>query len=226
MLELLQVVGLGLVLVLPLANPLTSMVMFLALSRRMGLAQRRLQIAQASLYVFLIMMIAFYGGQLVMQTFGISIPGLRIAGGLIVGIIGLNMLFSPEDSSGDTEATEKAAQMRDQQRAVNIAFVPLAMPGTAGPGTIAMLVSTAAQIESGNNITPWVLAVAPTLTFLIVSLILWLCLAGSGHIMRWLGGGGIAAISRMMGFLLVCMGTQFVINGIVDIATSLGRREV
>lgn len=223
MFELLEIISLGLMLILPLANPLTTLVLFLSLSQGMPEAEQRRQILQTCLYVFLIMMVAFYGGQLVMRTFGISIPGLRIAGGLIVGLIGLQMLFSPQESGSSAEAGEKAAQIHDRHstRAVNIAFVPLAMPSTAGPGTIAMLISAAAQIEGGTRITPWVMAIAPTLTFLCFSLILWLCLRASKRIQRRLGNGGIAAISRLMGFLLVCMGTQFIITGISAVVLDL-----
>lgn len=223
MLELLEVVGLGLVMILPLANPLTTLVLFLSLAHGMPPAEQRRQIARTCLYVFIIMMVAFYGGQLVLRTFGISIPGLRIAGGLIVGLIGLQMLFAPQASDSAVEAGDKAAQMHGPHstRQVDIAFVPLAMPSTAGPGTIAMLISTAAQIESGTSLSRWVLAVAPTLTFLCVSLILWLCLRASERIQQRLGKGGIAAISRLMGFLLVCMGTQFIITGISTVVLDL-----
>lgn len=223
MLELLELIGLGLLMILPLANPLTTVVLFLGLSQGMSKVEQRRQIVQTCIYVFIIMMVAFYGGQMVMRVFGISIPGLRIAGGLIVGLIGLQMLFSPQESRSDAEAEEKAAQMHDQhaRRAVNIAFVPLAMPSTAGPGTIAMLISAAAQIESGTSVTPWVLAVTATLVFLSFSLILWLCLRASKRIQRRLGSGGIAAISRLMGFLLVCMGTQFIITGISTVVLDL-----
>lgn len=223
MLELFEIIGLGLMLILPLANPLTTLVLFLSLAQGMPEAQQRRQIALTCVYVFLIMMVAFYGGQMVMRTFGISIPGLRIAGGLIVGLIGLQMLFTPQASGSAAEAGEKAAQLHDQgaTSSVDIAFVPLAMPSTAGPGTIAMLISAAAQIESGTGVSPWVVLVAPTLTFLCFSLILWLCLRASKRIQRRLGNGGIAAISRLMGFLLVCMGTQFIITGISAVVLDL-----
>lgn len=223
MLELLQVIGIGLMLILPLANPLTTVVLFLSLAQGMPASEQRRQIAQTCVYVFIIMMVAFYGGQMVMRTFGISIPGLRIAGGLIVVLIGLQMLFSPQESGSAAEAGEKVAQMHGQRSAgtVNIAFVPLAMPSTAGPGTIAMLISAAAQLEGSTRITPWVLILAPTLTFLCFSFILWLCLRASGPIQQALGHGGIAAISRLMGFLLVCMGTQFIITGISAVVLEL-----
>lgn len=81
MVELIQAIGLGLVVLLPLANPLTTVALFLGLAGNMNSAERNHQALMASVYVFIIMMVAYYAGQLVMNTFGISIPGLRIAGG-------------------------------------------------------------------------------------------------------------------------------------------------
>ncbi|EQN85561.1 UPF0056 inner membrane protein marC [Escherichia coli HVH 24 (4-5985145)] len=79
MLDLFKAIGLGLVVLLPLANPLTTVALFLGLAGNMNSAERNRQSLMASVYVFAIMMVAYYAGQLVMDTFGISIPGLRIA---------------------------------------------------------------------------------------------------------------------------------------------------
>lgn len=65
------------------------------------------------------------------------------------------------------------------------------------------------------------ITVAPVLTFMLISLIVWLSLKSSGLIMRLIGKSGIEAISRLMGFLLVCMGVQFIINGTLEIVHSL-----
>jgi multiple antibiotic resistance protein len=217
MTELLRAIGLGLVVLLPLANPLTTVALFLGLAGEMGASERRRQALQASCYVFLIMTIAWYAGQAVMDTFGISIPGLRIAGGLIVAFIGFRMLFPQQPAGQSVEAKHKRDELNTQET-VNIAFVPLAMPSTAGPGTIAMIISSASTLRGSVEFSPWVVAVAPVATFFCVSLILWLCLRSSGAIMRWTGKSGIEAISRLMGFLLVCMGVQFIINGILEVA--------
>ncbi|CNE98877.1 MarC family NAAT transporter [Yersinia nurmii] len=217
--ELFKAIGLGLVLLLPLANPLTTVALLLGLSGNMTTEERNNQSKMASIYVFFIMTISFYAGQVVMSTFGISIPGLRIAGGLIVAFIGFRMLF-PQQSTEDTQLEAKSQDLK-KRNSVNIAFVPLAMPSTAGPGTIAMIISSAATMKDHTDFTPWVLAVAPVLTFLAVSLILWGCLLSSGAIMRWIGKSGIEAISRLMGFLLVCMGVQFIINGVLEIASTV-----
>jgi Multiple antibiotic transporter len=95
------------------------------------------------------------------------------------------------------------------------------MPSTAGPGTIAMIISSASSVKANTlGFEPWVLAVAPVAIFLTVAVILWGCLLSSGAIMRLVGKSGIEAISRLMGFLLVCMGVQFIINGVLEIIST------
>lgn len=215
MLDLFKAIGLGLVVLLPLANPLTTVALFLGLAGNMSSAERNRQSLMASVYVFAIMMVAYYAGQLVMDTFGISIPGLRIAGGLIVAFIGFRMLFPQQKAIDSPEAKSKSEELEDEPSA-NIAFVPLAMPSTAGPGTIAMIISSASTVRQSSTFADWVLMVAPPLIFpgggyFVGSL------RSSGAIMRLVGKGGIEAISRLMGFLLVCMGVQFIINGILEI---------
>ncbi|KAA0263667.1 MAG: MarC family NAAT transporter [Hafnia alvei] len=219
MIELFKAIGLGLVVLLPLANPLTTVALFLGLAGNMNREERNRQSLMASVYVFAIMVVAFYAGQLVMNTFGISIPGLRIAGGLIVAFIGFRMLF-PQQKMEDRPEVESKTKELEKHPTANIAFVPLAMPSTAGPGTIAMIISSASTIKHGADFPEWVLVVAPVLVFLSVSVILWGCLRSSGAIMKLVGKGGIDAISRLMGFLLVCMGVQFIINGILEIVTT------
>ena len=72
-------------------------------------------------------------------------------------------------------------------------------------------------MKAGVDFPAWVVMVAPVLTFLVVALILWISLRSSGAIMKLVGKGGIEAISRLRGFLLVCMGVQFVINGVLEV---------
>jgi multiple antibiotic resistance protein len=218
--QLFEALMLGLVAILPLANPLTTVALLIGLSGHMSIAERRRQSMLTSVYVFVIMMVAYYGGQAVMDAFGISIPGLRIGGGLIVSSVGFSMLFPKATLDHTPEFEEKSDELKSH-RSTDIAFVPLAMPTTAGPGTIAMIVTLASTARTGTLFDPWVIMVAPILVCLTVSGILWLCLRSSDAIMRFFGRSGVEAISRLMGFLLVCMGVQFVINGIVDIVGQL-----
>ena len=216
-----KLVSLGLALMLPLANPLTSMTLLLSLGQQIPYKERERQVTQAAFYVVGIMLVTYYAGAWIMHTFGISIPGLRIAGGLIVASIGFSMVF-PSAPSTASEADVADAQANRQTP--NIAFVPLAMPGTAGPGSIAMIISGAATLDASVTQTyaPWVMAVTPILVFSLLGLLFWICLRSAGRIVAVIGQGGVEAISRIMGFLLVCMGVQFVINGVLEIVQQHG----
>ncbi|MFC3816133.1 MarC family NAAT transporter [Lysobacter sp. GCM10012299] len=216
MLELIKVVGMGLAMVLPLANPISTVAVMLGLSKGMSEQERRRQSRLCAYYVFAIMTVAYYTGQQVMSVFGITLSGLRIAGGLIVAFIGFRMLFPGDHPEDDPEVEQRLDEQAGKARR-DIAFIPLAMPTTAGPGTIALLISTAAMMEDEKPFAPWVMQLGPVLVFFLSSVIVWLCLRSANTIMRWLGHSGVEALSRLMGFLLVCMGVQFAINGVLDI---------
>ncbi|MCW2255631.1 multiple antibiotic resistance protein [Providencia alcalifaciens] len=215
MLELLTALGIGLAVLLPLSNPLTTVALFLGLSGGMTIEGRQKVIKMTPIYVFFIMIVSWYSGQAIMNTFGVSIPGLRIAGGFIVAYIGFRMLFPVANN----HVNDDDKKISDDNSSV--AFVPLAMPSTAGPGTIAMIISMASSVITNEHAYPhWVMLVAPPLVFIIFSIILWGCLKSSNIIMKFFGKSGIDAISRLMGFLLVCMGVQFIITGIAELTRS------
>jgi multiple antibiotic resistance protein len=220
MIRAIELIGLGLVTLLPLANPLTTVALFIGLAGDMTRAELRRQSLLTGVYVFMILVVAYYGGQAVMWIFGISMPGLRIGGGLIVCSIGFSMLFPKAPLDDTVEVGEKSAELK-RRASKDIAFVPLAMPTTAGPGTIAMVVTIAASAASAMGVEPWMLVVVPITVSVLIGVLVWLCLRSADLIMRVLGRSGIEAISRLMGFLLVCMGVQFVINGTLEIVRSL-----
>lgn len=98
MMDLFKAIGLGLVVLLPLANPLTTVALFLGLAGNMNSAERNRQSYMASVYVFAIMMVAYYAGQLVMNTFGISIRGYG-SPGVNRGVYRLQNAFSAAEGA-------------------------------------------------------------------------------------------------------------------------------
>jgi multiple antibiotic resistance protein len=147
-------------------------------------------------------------GTLIMNFFGISIPGLRIAGGLIVARIGFGMLNSRPENAMSEESQEEAVQKND------VAFTPLAMPMLSGPGSIAVTIGMATEADGvGENL-------AIVVGIGLVAFVSWLVLRASGKVVRALGASGMNAMGRIMGFLLICVGIQFIVNGIHQILTS------
>ncbi len=224
LLEYLKYVGLGLVALLPVANPLTSTTLLLALSRGYTPQERNHQIDRAAIYVAAIILVCFYAGNAIMSGFGISIPGLRIAGGLIVAYIGFGMLFPSQteasvqlDMAPDEPSVHVATPHGPQRpKPRDIAFIPLALPGTAGPGTIALIISSASALHSHGGLQP-IHHLAVVSVAILLALLFWICLRSAEQVVHVLGESGIDAVSRIMGFLLICMGVQFCIDGIFEL---------
>ncbi len=224
LLEYLKYVGLGLVALLPVANPLTSTTLLLALSRGYTPQERNHQIDRAAIYVAAIILVCFYAGNAIMSGFGISIPGLRIAGGLIVAYIGFGMLFPSQteasvqlDMAPDEPSVHVATPHGPQRpKPRDIAFIPLALPGTAGPGTIALIISSASALHSHGGLQP-IHHLAVVSVAILLALLFWICLRSAERVVHVLGESGIDAVSRIMGFLLICMGVQFCIDGIFEL---------
>lgn len=190
---------------LPIANPFSTAVVFVAITQRFTESQARDQARRACVYMAIVLLVSLFAGALIMEFFGISIPALRIAGGLIVARIGFDMLSpEPDPEVGETQR-EEILHMTD------LAFTPLAMPMLSGPGSIAVTVSMAAGAES-----PWEYG-AIAFGIVLVAGSSWLVLRSAGRIVARLGSTGVAALTRVMGFLLVCVGVQFIGDGGVQI---------
>lgn len=191
---------------LPIINPFASTPMFLAITEGDSEEKRRQQAFRGCVYMVAILVSFLVGGTFIMGFFGISIPGIRIAGGIIVAGIGLGML-NPPKSPSDEKETAAARAKRD------ISFTPLAMPMLSGPGSIAV---TVGFTSLANHPLDYV---AIILGILIVAVISYLVLRVSPRIVDVVGVNGMSALTKIMGFLILCIGVQFIVNGIVGVAT-------
>lgn len=193
---------------LPVINPLASAPTFLAITEGNTHERRMQQLRMACLYMVVILVSFLIGGTFIMGFFGLSIPGLRIAGGLLVAGIGSNMLLAP---GRDPEADHRAhAEARAKQ---DVSFSPLAMPMMSGPGSIAV------TIGFTSLSTGWIDYVAIILGILVVAVITYVVLRLSERIVGVIGINGMNALSKVMGFIILCIGIQFVVNGVLGIVT-------
>ncbi|WP_395622527.1 MarC family NAAT transporter [Sphingomonas daechungensis] len=191
----------------PVMNPMSVAPVFLSLTAAMDEQTRNRQARLACIYAFAILATFLLLGAAIISFFGISVAGIRVAGGLIVSLIGLRMLFSepPEPDSADSIPAP----------AGGIAFTPLAMPGLAGPGSISVVVATASQI-GGRTAESYVVYSGTIIGIAITVLIAWLVLRTATTLGKLMGPSSIDAMTRIFGFLLVCIGVQFLLTGIGD----------
>lgn len=189
----------------PLINPLAAAPTFLAITEGDTPARRNQQLLMACVYMVVILVGFLVGGSFIMSFFGLSMPGLRIAGGLLVASIGSTMLFSAPANPEEEHAEAKTKR--------DIAFSPLAMPMLAGPGAIAVTLGFTSLARGPADYLAIIIGI------LTVALMIYVTLRLSGKIVRVIGQTGMNALTKIMGFLLLCIGIQFVVNGVLGIAT-------
>jgi multiple antibiotic resistance protein len=193
---------------LPLINPLASAPTFLAITEGDTRERRLQQLRDACCYMVAILVSFLVGGTFIMGFFGISIPGLRIAGGLLVAAIGYSMLMgSPRERSQHIVAEKEARAKPD------VSFSPLAMPMLSGPGSIAVTVGFTSLARDPLDY------IAIILGIIVVAIITYVTLRLAERVVRVIGTNGMNAVTKVMGFLILCIGIQFVVNGVLGIAS-------
>lgn len=189
--------------IISVANPLAAMPVFLSLTEQNTSAERKVIAQKSSFYMFLVLIIFLLAGTYIMSFFGISLHGIRIAGGLIILRAAYAML-NPEqaDRKMSKEAKEAAKEKED------ISFSPMAMPMLSGPGSIAVVIGLASQSKGIIDL------LVITVAILFVAIIAYGVLRLSPFSTRYIGPTGMNVITRMMGFIAMAIGVQFILNGI------------
>ncbi|ACE84002.1 MarC family NAAT transporter [Cellvibrio japonicus] len=193
---------------LPIINPFSTAPMFLAITEGDTEAERQEQARKAVIYMICILVAFLIGGSFIMQFFGLSLPGLRIAGGILVAGVGMRMLY-PKDEPEQTKA-----EHQESKRKRDVSFTPLAMPSLAGPGAISVTIGLTSLA------TNWLHFLAIIAGILLVAVIVYITLRLSTRLVGVLGVNGLHAMTKIMGFLILCVGVQFIVNGIVGVASS------
>ena len=202
----------ALVSLIVITNPPTKIPLFVSLTVGMTREQRHQQANWAAIYSFLVMLVSLIAGNLLLTFFGISYSAMRIAGGLVVAMIGYQMLFGGQSPNN-------APMVRRNKE--DYSFFPIAMPGIAGPGTIAVVIGFSTEIAEISTKTEMVSAFVMTaLAIAVTSFIAWLTLRSSEYCSELLGPSGMAVLGKLMGFILICIGVQFVGSGIKSFITS------
>lgn len=204
-----------LITLLPIINPVSTAILLLSISEHLTKKELNRQIVFACIYMTGILIVFLLAGHFIMIFFGISIPGIRIAGGLVIGVLGFRMLF-PQKEIQTQEIKIKALQKND------ISFSPLAMPSLAGPGAIATVITISSSIDGRHGFDKAFAFAGVILAIIITAIIAWLVLRSAGFFSKILGDNGVDSLSRIMGFLLICIGVQFAILGVQDLISDSG----
>ena len=186
----------------PIVNPFGGVPLFFALTADFPANERNRTALKTAMYVFGILVVFMFFGRFVLNFFGISLPVLKVAGGLIVahtawGMVTASTRITPAERN---EAAEKS----------DISLTPMAMPMLSGPGSIGVVMGLAANADTMTTYMGMVIGIAA----LALSVFLFLRLGGP--LVARLGPGAVAGITRIFGFLIFAVAVQLVWDGAAD----------
>jgi multiple antibiotic resistance protein len=188
-----------------LVDPFALIPMFLAVTANSPKEERR-AVARRSTMTCAIVLCSFaLAGSLIFKMFGITLPAFKIAGGIILMGIGLDMLQAKQSG---TKAT--AEEQQEGAEKSDASIIPLGMPMLAGPGAI----STVMVLEGESHFLWQHMVIFATI--LLTAFVSYLILAGADGVRKYLGETGIRILMRLMGLLLVALAVQFIANGLTD----------
>jgi multiple antibiotic resistance protein len=196
-------------------NPYGLAFIYLDKTRGLSEEERASLALRVAGYAFIVMLVSLFLGSQILNFFGVTIPALRIAGGLVVAATGWSMLHAPAGPAGPHEASSQDIATMKQ-----MAFYPLTIPLTTGPGTIA----TAIAIGISRNTSLDAMFESSIVSLLVafaVAATIYHAYRKSSAMARLFGEEGTSVVTKLSAFLLLCIGVQIILTGVSEVARSI-----
>jgi multiple antibiotic resistance protein len=202
-----------------IVNPLSGTFIFFGATRELDPRVRRQVSRWVAIYAFCIVAASLYVGAYVLSFFGVSIPVLQVAGGIVVAMSGWRMLNEPD-------ATEQRRSETPSPRSINVppsrlAFYPLTMPLTTGPGTISVAISLGARRPRGFQPATFEFFGETLAAVVLLALLVYLFYRHSARLAGLMGATGTTIVVRLSAFLLFCIGIQVLWKGVAELLGTL-----
>ncbi|MEM5401055.1 MarC family protein [Paraburkholderia unamae] len=202
----------------PVINPPAAGFIVLSMLPHATASERAFLARIIAINSLFILLGALLMGAYVLSFFGISIPVLRVAGGLVIAFAGWNLLHkSPDGAEAAQSQTPPDSARQATLRAM--AFYPLTLPVTVGPGSIAVAIALGTGRPRGH--VQLVNVVGVLLALIVLCCCIYLCVRFAGHVGRRLGPVGTEVLMRLLAFVLLCIGLQILWLGIEDLLESV-----
>lgn len=187
--------------VLFIVDPIAVIPTYLVITRNETPAQRRATATRATIAAAVLMIVFGIAGRLIFRLFGITLPAFRIAGGLILWYVAMDML------RGQRSTQESSTEIAEGAEKDDVALTPLAMPMLAGPGAISTVMVLSAQARTMPR------KAIVYASIVVTALASWIVLRLAERLIERIGQTGIRVMTRIMGLLLAALAVQFVIGG-------------
>lgn len=202
-----------------IVNPLSGAFIFFGATREIEQRVRAQVSRWVAIYAFCIVTASLYVGAYVLSFFGITIPVLRVAGGIVVALSGWSMLSAPDAT--EQRRSETPAPRSTDVPPSRLAFYPLTMPLTTGPGTISVAISIGAGRPSGFHASSVAFFIQTLAAVALLALLVYVAYRNSSRLAGFIGPTGTTIIVRLSAFLLFCIGIQVLWNGAAELLGTL-----
>jgi multiple antibiotic resistance protein len=190
--------------ILFIVDPIAVIPTYLVITSRETPDERAQTAFRACMAAGIMLGVFALAGRLVLETFGITIPAFRIAGGFILWLVAMDML------RGQRSTQETTAEVVEGQEKEDVSITPLAVPMLAGPGAISTVMVLSGQARGVGQVAAVYVSIALT------AVACWMALRLGERLLERIGRTGIRIVTRLMGLLLAAVAVQFVINGVIE----------
>lgn len=203
---------------LPILNPPAIAPIFLALTEGAG-TQTRTQLARrVAINIAIMLALAMIAGNLILVFFGISLPIIRVGGGLLVIATAWRLVSA---SDYDAEQAQNMVETYTQEQLRSKAFYPLTFPMICGPGAISAAITVGATLTDTSTTATLSRLTGSLPAILVASYVVYLCLRFAAQFLHRLGPNGTAVLMRLSAFILLCLGVQIVWDGLHELLLGL-----
>jgi multiple antibiotic resistance protein len=197
-----------------LINPLSALPIYLGLTQDDTEENKLRTLKKTCLYILIICLVSYYLGVYLLNFFGITIPALRVAGGLIIFRSGWQLLNVQHKKELRGNIKEEGDKKED------ISFSPLAMPLLAGPGSMSFLITLFSNRSENTHEALWQDAAAVT-AIVIVVFAIYFIFKFAPRLMKYTGQSGLTSLSKVMGFLVIGIGVQMIISSVSTVIKTI-----
>ncbi len=199
-----------------IVNPLGGAIIFNEVTAMQTHAQRVALARRVAVYSTFVMLTALWAGSYILSFFGISLDALRIAGGIVVAVRAYEMLSAPEGQAQRKEMEARPVGEAVTEDLAGYAFFPLTLPFTTGPGTIAVAVSLG-TVRPDGLVPMAVFYAGASLAVLVMAVMIWVSYTTADRMAAVLGASGRQVVARIAAFLLLGIGVQIALSGVVSV---------
>ncbi|GGH03973.1 MarC family protein [Mucilaginibacter phyllosphaerae] len=209
-----HLVFIGIIALFPVVNPVGSALIVSPYFENLSRAEKRSAVIRITFYAFCICTVALFAGHFILELFGISIPVVQLAGGIMICKIGWEFLSSDESTDNPEDKVDLNTNVSAYSHLVKKLFYPITFPMTTGAGTISVLFTLSARGDAFGSREYYINSLAVLVAVIAICVLIYIFYLNTKTIIHYLGSNGENIVNRISAFLIFCVGLQIAISGL------------